>query len=186
MNYGRNFEFRASPHRNQRAGRYYLDDTPRPIGAPVVVPSGATADFMGRLPLELATGATDKPVNGLGGILVYEHAPVAFAGSDPAITTASDIDLAPAGKSCQLVSGDDVKVAFKNTAEGDFFIRADYPKARVMVDDVAGLAPGDFLTPGAGTDSGGYWEVTTEAAEAWLIVLTVNDSTGEVEAQVNF
>lgn len=190
-NYGRNFEFRASPHRNQRAGRYVLDEGSNlPIGVPVVVPALATEDSMKRLPVELATGATDIPKAGLGGILVYEHAPDWAAGYDTGgFTTFSDIDYAPDGKSVQVVYGDDVKVAYRNTFASDFYTRSNYPKARIMV---AGVGPtntvsvGDFLTPGVGTDADGYWAVTVNVAEAWLTVLSVNGSTGEVEAQLNF
>ena len=72
MSYGRNFSFRVSPKGGQRAGRYFLDgSTDLPIGAPVVL--SGDKDAVGRLGVQLATGAQAKPVPGKGGILVYEH-----------------------------------------------------------------------------------------------------------------
>jgi hypothetical protein len=185
MSYGRNFEFRVTPRQGERAGRYYLDDTAQPIGAPVVL-SGDTDD-LGRLGVELATGAQAKPAPGTGGILVFEH--IQFTGVDPAENTYSDFDTAPAGKAVQVVNGTTVKVAFKNTEDTGFLVRTGYPAARTMVDEVGatvGVEVGDFLTPGVGNDTDGYWAKTETAANAWLIVTAVNTTTGEVEARLNF
>lgn len=185
MSYGRNFEFRVTPRQGERAGRYYLDDVARPIGAPVIL-SGET-DGLGRLGVELATGEQDKPAPGTGGVLVYEH--IQFIGVDPAESTYSDFDTAPAGKAVQVVNGTTVKVAFKNTEDTGFLTREDYPVARVMVEGVGATTTvevGDFLTPGTGTDADGYWETTETAAKAWLVVTDVNSTTGEVEARLNF
>jgi hypothetical protein len=185
MSYGRNFEFRVTPRQGERAGRYYLDDVARPIGAPVVL-SGAT-DGLGRLGVELVSGAQAKPAPGTGGVLVYEH--IQFIGVDPAETTYSDLDTAPAGKAVQVVNGTTVKVAFKNTEDTGFLARENYPVARTMVDGIGATTTvevGDFLTPGAGDDTDGYWAVTTDADEAWLVVTDVNSTTGEVEARLNF
>lgn len=184
-NYGRNFEFRASPHRNQRAARYVLE-TQLPIGVPVVVTGDA--DAQGRLPVDLAPSGSAIPTAGQGGIVVYEHAPVAFSGYDTAITTYSDIDFAPANQSVQVVYGDDVKVAFTNTETSTFYTRTNYPKARVMVDGIgaSSLAVGDLLMPGDGNDTDGYWTFTSDPTKGWLTVTFVDASTGEVEAQLNF
>jgi hypothetical protein len=48
------------------------------------------------------------------------------------------------------------------------------------------VAVGDYLTPGTGNGTAGYWAETATEANAWLIVTAVNASTGEVEARVNF
>ena len=88
MSYGRNFEFRVPPRSGERAGGFYLDSaTDVPIGAPVKVastgPSAGADNDMGLAPVVLAVGTQAKPANGgLGGILVYEKGPAAFAGDD--------------------------------------------------------------------------------------------------------
>ena len=185
--YGRNFDFRVTPKGGQRQARYYnAGATAIPIGAPVVLSGGN--DGLGRQGLQLATGAQDKPLPGKGGIVVYEHLNV--NGLDPVQNTYSDVDTAPAAKACQLISGEDVKVVLKNTTEDTFLFRSDYPATRKMVAGIGQAIPtvaaGDMLTPGTGSDSAGYWAETSSAAEAWLIVTSVNNDTGEVEARLNF
>lgn len=186
MSYGRNFEFRVTPKSGERAGRYFLDTaTAVPIGAPVVL--SGEVDSGGRLGVELASQASNKPAPGTGGILVFEH--IQFIGVDPAANTYSDFDTAPALAGVQVISGSSVKVGLKNTTDTNFLTREGYPAARVMVDGVGATTTvevGDFLTPGVGDDTDGYWEATATAAEAWLIVTAVNGSTGEVEARLNF
>lgn len=185
MSYGRNFEFRVTPRQGERGGRYYLDDSERPIGVPVKL--SGEQDDLGRLGVELATGAQAKPAPGTGGILIYEH--IQFMHVDPAETTYSDFDTAPAGKAVQVVNGTTVKVAFKNTEEGDFLVRENYPAPRTMVDEVGatvGVEVGDYLTPGTGNDTDGYWAKTEDADNGWLVVTAVNTTTGEVEARLNF
>lgn len=187
MSYGRNFSFRSTPEGGNRAGRYYLDgSTNLPIGVPVVL-SGEADASTGRLGVELATGAQAKPAPGKGGVLVYEH--IQHIGLDPFLYTYSDYDTVPAGEAVQVINGDSVKVAFKNTTATSFLTRSNYPTARVMVAGLGAtptVAVGDFLTPGTGNDTAGYWAETATAANAWLVVTAVNASTGEVEARVNF
>ena len=186
MSYGRNFSFRVTPKSGNRAGRYFLDgSTDLPIGAPVVL--SGDADAVGRLGVQLATGAQAKPLPGKGGVLVYEH--IQHIGQDPYLSTYSDFDTVPAGEAVQVVNGEDVKVAYKNTTATSFLTRSNYPTARVMVAGLGAtptVAVGDMLTPGTGNDSAGYWAETATAANAWLVVTAVNASTGEVEARLNF
>jgi len=187
--YGRNFDFRVTPKGGQRQGRYYNDGSAAiPIGAPVVVTSNT--DGLGRRGLDLATSAQNAPLPGKGGIIVFEYAWNGFAGTDPVLTTYSDLDTAPVDKACQLISGKDVKVVLRNTTATSFLFRTGYPKARKMVAGVGGATPtiaaGDMLTPGTGNDSAGYWAETSTVAEAWLIVTAVDNTTGEVEARLNF
>lgn len=188
--YGRNFEFRVPPAGGQRGGRYVLPSTAPadlPIGCPVRVADGATPDANGLLPVALATGA-QAPKKGMSGILIFEHAPAAFAGDDPFLTTYSDKDTAPRGRAVQVVSGDMVKVVFRNTADRTFLETRDYA-GRTMVAGMGAtptLAPGDFLTPGTGNDTAGYWAETATAAEGWLVVEKVDGARGEVECRLNF
>lgn len=186
MSYGRNFEFRITPRQGERGARFFLDSADElVIGAPVILTG--EQDAVRRQGVELATGEQAPPKPGQGGILVYEH--IQSLGVDPWETTYSDFDTAPAGAAVQVVRGQTVKVAFKNTTATSFYTRTGYPTARTMVDGI-GATPdvevGDYLTPGVGTDADGYWAKTTDPAEAWLIVTDVNHDTGEVEAQLAF
>lgn len=187
--YGRNFDFRVPPVHGQRGGRYILPTTAPadlPIGVPVRVPDGAVP-LDGRLPVALATGA-QAPKKGFSGLLLFEYGPAAFSGDDPLLVTYSDKDRAPRGQGVQLIRGDAIKVVFKNTAARVFYGVRNYP-GRIMVAGMGAtptLAPGDMLTPGVGTDVGGYWAETATAAEAWLIVESVDAARQEVEARFNF
>lgn len=189
-NYGRNFEFRVPPIHAQRGGRYYLPTTAPAdivIGAPVVVADGATpnAAFTGALPVGLATGA-QAPQTGQSGIILYEHAPAAYAGYDPLLTTYSDIDKAPRGKMCQLISGEGIKVVLRNTVDRVFLQSRSY-EGRVMTApaNLSSLAVGDYLTPGTGDDTAGYWAEGT-LANGWLVVLNVDTARGELECRFTF
>lgn len=188
--YGRNFEFRVQPHQGQRAGRYInpADGDAIPIGAPVAVDEAAGADADGRLEVGLASGAV-APVNGLTGIAIYEWAYSAFAGDDELLTSFSDKDTIPVGGACYLVSGDQVKVVLRNTEEVNFYGQRTYP-GRTMVAGM-GATPtvdvGDYLRPhDSPSDSNGYWQETSDAAEAWLVVTSVDLDRGEAEARFVF
>lgn len=188
-NYGRNFEFRVQPDGGSRSGRFYLTGvTDIPIGAPVKYDSGSTENVLGLLPVVLATGAQVRPHPGMGGILVYEHAPAAFAGVDPFLTTYSDIDKAPAGKAVIVVSDPEIKVVFRNTTARTFLNTRAYT-GRIMVAGF-GATPtvgvGDYLTPGTGNDTLGYWAETATESQAWLVVTKVDHGRGEIEARFVF
>lgn len=186
--YGRNFEFRVPPRSGERAGRYYLfGSTDIPIGAPVIVVD-EDEDSMGLTPVELAAADENRPKNGMGGIAVYEHAPAAYAGNDPLLTTYSDIDTVPAGKAVQVVSGDTVKVVLRNTDDETFLNVREYT-GRTFVAGLGAtptLVVGDFLTPGAGNDNDGYWKETSTEGDAWLVITKVDNDRGEVEARLTF
>lgn len=193
--YGRNFEFRVTPRSGEREGRWVLTDTGLsgnsvPIGAPVVADDaeGAVDDFTGAYSCKLATGA-QAPQPGQSGILVYEHAPAAFAGDDPFLTTYSDKDTAPVGKLVQVVHGTTVKVVLRNTEDRTFLNTRAYT-GRKMVAGIGQATPtlivGDFLTPGVGTDDDGYWAENGSAANAWLVITAVDNDRAEVEARMTF
>ncbi len=188
--YGRNFEFRVPPVHGQRGGRYVLPKTAPaaiPIGAPVKVADGAVQDSMGLLPVALATGA-QAPKFGTCGLLLFEYPPVAFAGTDPVLTTYADLDTAPKGAAIQLIHGDAVKVVFRNTVARTFMNTRDYT-GRTMVAGLGAtptLAVGDYLTPGTGSDGAGYWAETATAANAWLVVESIDTARNEVEARFVF
>lgn len=191
--YGRNFEFRVPPISGERGGRYYLPEDAAAdlvIGVPVIVAPGATPStaFTGALPVSLAAADAPKPKPGQGGIVLYEHAPAAFAGFDPLLTTHSDIDTVPRGKLCQVIGGGRVKVVLRNTVDRVFLHSRNYT-GRVMVAGLGAtptLQVGDSLTPGAGNGTSGFWKETSVAANAWLIVEQVDNVRGEVECRINF
>lgn len=168
MGYSRNFEFRVPPKGGQRAGRYVVDAATN-IGAPVIVsgsPPNIAVTEDDALPVTVAGDAAGVPKNGFGGILVYEEIFTDFAGDSP-----SDAIQAPAGAKVQVVSGPDVKVAFRNSTA-------------LTIVNMTNVDVGDGLD----TVDGGTWAVTA-GSNPWLTVTDI-DSTipGEevVEARFNF
>lgn len=184
---GRNFDFRQSPLPQHRLGRFRTGATAIAQGAPVIrVPGAATDPADLRLPVQIA-GAASAPYLGLSGIIVYEAPWTAFFGVDPALATASDIDVVPPLKPAQVVHGTEVRVKLQNTVARTFEGQRAYP-GRLMVAPagLATIAVGDLLTPGVGTDVGGYWAKTVDGTVAWLRVTSVNATAGFVEAQMTF
>lgn len=201
--YGRNLEFRVPPQSEYRQGRFATNATPLsggggagtgaqgtgliPIGAPVTADLTAGTDSMGRQIVKLAA-AGDVPAPGLAGIAVYEYGPAAFAGNDPFLTTYSDLGVCPAGRGVQVVHGTHVKVVFYNTVAELFLGQRQYP-GRNMVNGMGAtptVAVGDFLVPGAGDDTDGYWTSTGTAAGAWLVITSVDTVRVAVEARMLF
>lgn len=183
----RNFEFRVSPKGGQRDGRWISpSDADIVIGAPVAYNDAADPNELNLPEVALVTGAT-APTPGTSGIAYYEH--IQYQDVDPFLTTWSDLGTVPRAKALQVVSGDTVKVAFRNTNDATFLASRSYTE-RTMVSEGAGATPnvdvGDYLTPGAGTDDDGYWAVTADADNAWLVVTAVDDSRTEVEARLLF
>ena len=186
--YGRNIEFRVPPYHGQRGGRFAAPtNADLPMGVPVRVADGAAEDALGLLPTTLAAAAS-APKSGLCGIAIYEYnMGVDFAGTDNVITTFSDRDTIPRGRAIQVISGDRVKVVFTNTEDRTFLTARNY-EGRIMVAGMGAtptLAVGDFLTPGVGNGTDGYWAEGT-AANAWLVVERVDVARQEVEARFVF
>ena len=189
--YGRNFDFRVPPDGGDRGGRYALnaDNATVRIGAPVVVADG-TSDTAGRLYVKLADGAQAIPKSGLGGILVYEYAPAAYAGNDPQLTTYSDLGTVAAGQAVQVVTGPEVKVVLRNTDASTFLNTRSYAGVKMFAGSISAtptLAVGDYLTPQTTpNDTNGYWVETGTAANGWLVIVGIDSTRGEVEARLNF
>jgi len=186
----RNFEFRVSPRAEQRSGRFHTPTSGDKllIGAPVKVDTSADPSDLNMQKVILATGAT-APKKGQMGILIHEFKnDEAFADRDPLYTTYSDLAHAPHGAAVQVVHGEKIKVAFRNTNDLTFLNTRTYT-GRTMVAEL-GATPavvvGDYLTPGTGNDTDGYWAKTTDASEAWLVVTAVDYDRGEVEAEFVF
>lgn len=190
--YGRNFDFRVMPHGGQRGSRFMLSTAAAiPIGTPVVYDGSVDTTTFGNgvIGVKLALGA-QPPRAGLSGIAVYEHAPAAYAGNDPFLTTFSDIDTIPAGKLCQVISGHETKVVLTTTVTNTFLHTRTYT-GRVMVAGMGGATsgdaePGSFLTPGIGDGTSGYWATTASASNAWLVVTAADEANLEVEARMLF
>lgn len=193
--YGRNFDFRVMPFGAGRGSRFLLSTSADiPIGAPVKYDSGVSTTSFGPdnavIGVSLATTAQDAPRAGLGGIAVYEHAPAAFAGTDPVLTNYSDMDLCPKGKLIQVINGTQTKVVLTTTLASTFLQTRSYT-GRVMVAGLGGATTGDpvvgsLLTPGVGDGTSGYWAVTATASEAWLVVTAASQTHLEVEAKLTF
>lgn len=183
-NLGRNFTFRQSPRPEDRLGRFVnTSGAAIPIGAPVVA-SGAT-DALGRRPVVIASAAS-APEPAASGVIVYEEPWNAYAGYDSVLTRPSDLDSAPNGKAVQVVQGSYVRVSLTNTTASVFHGRAYAGRTMVagLTDATPSIAIDDLLTPGAGTDSGGYWAKTADPTKAWLRVTAVNGAS--LDAQMLF
>lgn len=191
-NYGRNFEFRIPPTGSARGGRYATKTgvAAIPIGAPIIVDTTEAATAaLGLQVVKLAPDGTTRGTGANKGICVFEHAPAAFAGHDEYLTTYSDLDTAPVGAAVQMVAGDPaVKVCLRNTVARTFLGVRSYP-GRTMVAGM-GATPtvvvGQFLMPGVGNDTAGYWKPTATEADGWLVVTKLDTARGEVEARSLF
>lgn len=190
--YGRNFDFRVPPKSGERGGRYALDAAGAAtvqIGAPVILKDG-TSDASGRLYVAVADGDQAIPKSGMGGVMVYEYGPAAYAGYDTQITTYSDLGTAAAGAAVQVITGKQVKIVLKNTLATTFLQSRSYSAVK-MVDETLGATPtlavGDYLGPAnSPSASNGYWQKTSTAANGWLVVVSIDATRGEVEARLNF
>jgi len=208
MSYGANFDFRILPKASARGGRFVAPATALsglgagnanagtagtgliPIGAPVCIDTSAGFDSQYRQTVKLvASGTATTSVAGEFGIMVYEYGPAAFAGTDPYLTTYSDLDWAPLGAPVQVIAGDPTtKVLFRNTVANSFLGIRSYP-GRTMVNGLGAtstVTAGDYLIPGEGNDVDGYWESTGTAAGAWFVITRVDTNRGEVEARMLF
>lgn len=186
--YGKNFEFRIIPETENRLARYVS-----PAAGTFVMGQGvqgtSTVDALGRNEFAAASTAT-PPIKGRSGIVIYEHGDGAtWAGDDPNLTTYSDKSTIPHSKSCQVISGPNVKVVFRNTEDETFLQTRDYDGRNMVAE--TGATPhvsiGDYLEPHASpSDSNGYWRVTTTRANAWFVVVGRDTTRQEVEAQFLF
>jgi hypothetical protein len=204
--YGRNLEFRVPPMSEYRQGRFSAPAVPLsgagtagtgaagtgliPIGAPVLADLAAGMDGLGRQIVKLATSGAggNVPAPGLSGLAVFEYGPNAFAGTDPLLTTYSDLGVVPAGQAVQVVHGSHVKVVFTNTVAELFLGQRAYP-GRAMVNGL-GATPtvtvGDYLIPGIGDDTDGYWTSTATLAGAWFVITAIDTIRVQVEARMLF
>lgn len=188
-NYGRYFEFRNAPTPENRYGRALSPNAVIPIGAPVEMGTDApNAD--GRNVYALRTGAqTGRPLPVKHGIAIFEHAYNAYAGFDTELTVPSDFSDIPANSPIQVVHGTNVKVVLRNIDEDTVFLtQRTYDDARTFVapTDLSSLAVGNFLVPGTGNGTAGYWAEGGDAETAWLQITSVDTVRGEVEAQMLF
>lgn len=191
--YGRNFDFRQSPIPQHRLGRFINGATVVPQGAPVV--AEGTEDANGRRAFALAANGATRPAPGTGGVAVYEvpdNNGLELA-ANPLITRASDYRDIPASVPAQVCHGTEVRLAFWNTEEDDFDgmrTGANVYTARVMVAGASGATPtiavGDFLVPGVGNATDGYWKEGGTATTAWAVVTQVDTEIGAVTAQMLF
>ncbi len=189
MSYGRNFEVIVPPHGRDRRGGFFLDNAVDtiPIGSAVEYGTGGTVGAPNALGLNpvVPAIAADLAPSEMSGIVVYEYAPNAFSGDDTVLTTYSDKDTVPAGAAVQVIRGEYVKVRFTNTV-AETFLNVRAYTGRLMV-DLTGIVVGDFLQPDAvSDDTDGYWQEAITAANAWMVVTSVDTARAELEAQMTF
>ena len=185
----RNFHFLKSPTDGERGGHFVVGDSSAVLtsGVPVLVTGGV--DPLDRKIVGLAPEGTARPNPGQGGVLNFES--ISSLGYDADIYTYSDYDEVRPGDAVQVVTGNGgrVKAAFTTTESGTSLLsnRSGYPRARVMVAGAKGATPtvsvGDYLIPGAGNATAGYWKTTATKADAWLYVTEVDGVNGVVEAE---
>lgn len=211
MSYGRNFEFRIPPKPSARAGRFITPATALsgsgagggsgvggsptgavgllPIGVPVIADLTAGQDTQGNQYVKLAPAGTLTTAQGIFGILVYEYGPAWSAGTDPYLTTYSDMGVAPLNSYCIVVKGDPAtKILLRNTTTNTFLYTRTYT-GRTMVNGLGAtptVAVGDYLIPGSGDDIDGYWETTSTEAGAWAVIDSVDTTRAEVTATLMF
>lgn len=178
--YGRFGSFRASPTPQQRDGHCKNgEDDPIVQFAPVVIDGQSATD--GRNTLALAAeGATPT---GLCGVAIFEDPWGSRIGRDPDLTTSSDIDEIPSGAPCQRVQlAGNIKILVQNLSADDlnFDGMREY-EGRVMFKpaDLATLAVGDGVTPGAGGASG-VWKKAANEGVSWGHVVEVDEDAGIV------
>jgi len=180
--YGRNFEFRIPPKPSARAGRFISPATALtgsganggsgvggsptgavgllPLGIPVIFDLTAGQDTQGCQYIKQAGIGTLTSAQGGFGLLLYEYGPAAFAGTDPYLTTYSDLGIVPLNMYCIVVRGDPAtKILLRNTVNNTFLNERSYV-GRTMVNGLGATSTcivGDYLVPGNGNDSDGYW-----------------------------
>lgn len=123
------------------------------------------------------------------GILWYEHDSQTF--NDPRFGGAAgqlpqDLDTAPGGRMVQVLSGKGAKVWLRNTDADTTEPGLNFPSDRTAVTMVNGLGSagvnvGDLL---GWDDANSWWDVTTTAGEAFLVVTSVDDTRKILEAEL--
>lgn len=193
MSNTRNFHFRQPPQPNERLGNFKLGATALANGSPVTAVAGTLDTVDGRLVLSQAAAAS-APVAGLTGVLNQELPWDAYSGFDTALTVAADFHLARAYEQAQVCHGKSTKVLVQNT-EAQTFEEGLYPEASgtsydainmFLPSDIATLAVGDMVTPGAGNTTDGYWKKTATASLSWGNVVFVDADYSVVVFQLNF
>lgn len=183
--YGRNFEVVATPEANGRINGYTpTTGSPLPMGIPVEVDTAAAVNALRIQGIKVSASDTAKAQGSGQGVLLYEYAPAAFAGTDPEVTLYSDLDTVPVGSAAQVIHGpgDGIMIILRNTTTATFLNTRSYT-GRTMVAGLGGATPtiavGDYLLPGTGNDTSGWWKETATAANGWLRVVSVDNTRAE-------
>ena len=131
-----------------------------------------------------AIGGSGSVLNSNVGILWYEHDAQTY--NDPQHGGAAgqlpqDLDTAPGGRMVQVLSGKGVKIWLRNTALDTTEPGLNFPASRAAVTiwDVAGTTVGETLGWNAATNT---YDVTTTAAEAFMVVTSIDSTLLVVEA----
>lgn len=188
-NYGRYFEFRNSPRPENRYGRALSPNAVIAIGAPVVAGTAAPNADGRSVYAAMSAVQSGRPLPIKHGIAIFEHSYNAYAGRDPVLDAPSDFPDIPANSPIQVCHGTNIKVVLRNILVDTVFMgMRTYDDARTMVapGDLSTLAVGNFLVPGTGNNSAGWWAEGGDADTAWLQITSVDTVRGEVEAQMLF
>lgn len=172
--YSKNFGFRSFENIVRRGRDKSPVGSTMKIGAPVTL-DPASAGFV---KVAVAGAATVG-----AGLAIYEH--IQVKGIDPALIGTPDFDYVPANQFIQRVHGTGVKVWLKNTGaitNYDGRVRAAASPLDAGI-TLSGLAIGAQLTPNG---TGGFKVANGTTDGNWLTVVSVNTTTGVVEATLNF
>ena len=172
--YGRFGSFRASPTPQQRDGHTKTGNAALPQFCPVVIDGQSATDGRNTL-AKAAEAAAPTPHSG---VLIWEEPYFAHVGYDPVTRTASDVDTVPANTPAQRVQlHSNIKILVQNLSADDLDfdgMRSYTGRNMFKPADLAGLAVGDMVTPGAGNDTDGYWKKTADATLSWGRVAEVD------------
>lgn len=143
-----------------------------------------------------ADGTSGVAIGGTGdvraancGILWYEHDSQTYNSPEfggAAGQLAVDLDTAPADRMVQVLQGKGAKVWLRNTDQDTTEPGLNFPATRAAVTMVnglgaAGVSVGDLLGWDATND---WWDVTTNAAEGFLLVTNVDDTLKTLDAVI--
>lgn len=172
MGYTRNFGIRSFENIVREGRARTAAGSAHVIGAPVKLDSANPGQLV-------AAAAGEAPAQGKG-VVVYEHLlPTEIK------QTYSDLNTVPGGVYAQIVHGPGVKIWLRDTAAKTMYDGSTLPAGDLLAASVnlGTLAIGAALTP----DGAGKYKVANGTTDGeWLIVESVNASTGVVEARFTF
>lgn len=179
MGLSRNFGFRSFQNIVREGRLKTASGSSHKIGAPVLIDPANPGQMKAATAGAASTG---------GGVVLYEfitQVDGSLRGVDPLLASTVDFDTVPAAQYAQVVHGNGVKIWLKNTASKTLYDGRVIPAGGLLAGSVVlgSLAIGAQLTP----DGAGKFKVANGTTDGnWLTVVSVNTTTGVVEATFNF